>query len=279
MGALPLTLLPAYPALLLGLVRRDRLLSALAAALVGAHLLLAVAPAVGARPLTPEGERAPRLRVVVANLYVLNPDPLRTARALAALRPDVLVTPELTAEGLGALRGAGVLADLPHSAVDPAEETVGLFSRLPLQDVAYVRGNGRALPVATIAVAGVPVRLVSTHTLPPVGVLEVPWRRTLGDLAGQVRATPLPVVVVGDLNADRDHGALRELLRQGLRDVHDERGRGLARTWPAGFPLLHLDHVLVRDGVRGRLEVTGVTEVRLPGTDHRAVVADLAVVP
>ena len=42
---------------------------------------------------------------------------------------------------------------------------------------------------------------------------------------------------------------------------------------------LHLDHVLVRDGQGARIAVTRVREERVPGSDHRAVVADLAVLP
>ena len=89
----------------------------------------------------------------------------------------------------------------------------------------------------------------------------------------------LPLVVAGDLNADRDHALFRGLLDTGLWDAHDSVGRGLARTWPSALPLLHLDHVLVRDGQGGQLVVTAVREERVPGSDHRAVVTDLAVLP
>jgi endonuclease/exonuclease/phosphatase family metal-dependent hydrolase len=86
-------------------------------------------------------------------------------------------------------------------------------------------------------------------------------------------------VVLGDFNADRDHAPFRRLLDTGLRDAHDERGRGLARTFPSWLPVLHLDHVLVRDGNGARVVVRDVREVRLPGSDHLTVVTDLAVLP
>ena len=162
---------------------------------------------------------------------------------------------------------------------EAAEETVGLFSRWPLTAAALRAGAGRLLPRATVQVAGRPVRVLAAHTLPPVSLLQGDWRRGLLDLADEVRGTALPVVVAGDLNADRDHGAFRALLRTGLRDVADERGAGLQGTWPAGLPVLHLDHVLVRDGAGGRVGAADVRTVRLPGTDHRAVVADLALLP
>ena len=275
-GLVPWLLLPAYPALVVALLARDRL-AAGAAAVVAAVHLLAVLPAV--RPAAPAPPDAgARLRVAVANLYVLNPDPRATGEALRALDLDVLVVPELTTPGLTGLRASGLLTDLPHSVVEPgAVETTGLFSRTPLADVRVRAGAGRALPSATTSVAGRPVRVVSAHTLPPVGPLQHDWRRGLRLIARAAQARAAPVVVLGDLNGDRDHAAVRALLRTGLRDVHDERGRGLARTWPAALPLLHLDHVLVRDGSAARVVPTGVREVRLPGTDHLAVVADLAV--
>ncbi len=276
-GLLPLVLLPAYPALLVGVLRRDRVTTGLALALVAAHLLV-VAPAVTASPLAAGARSWPRLRVVVANLYVLNREPEATGTALRALHADVLVVPELDARGLAGLRASGLLDDLPYDVVDrdAAQETVGLLSRLPLLDVDVERANGRVLPRAGVDVGGVRVRLLAAHVLPPVWVLERRWRRTLTALADEARATPGPAVVLGDLNADRDHRAFRRLLDAGLRDAADERGRGLSSTWPAGAAFERLDHVLVRDG-SGRLAVLAVRTVRLPGTDHLAVVADVAV--
>lgn len=271
-GALPLTLLPAYAVLALAAALRRRLLAAGAALLVVAHLLV-VAPTLGADPLPPGAADAPRLRVVTANLYVRNPDPAAAGRALLALRPDVLVVPELDAAGLAGLRASGLLVALPHSVVDlrDREETVGLFSRLPLRDVTSRVAGGRDLPRATVTLAGQDVRVLSAHPYPPLSLFTDLWRASLADLRDEAAAVDLPLVVAGDLNADRDHAAFRDLLDTGLRDAHDSRGRGLARTWPASTPLLHLDHVLVRG-----LTVLDVREAQVPGSDHLAVVADLA---
>ena len=280
MGVLPLVLLPAYALLAYAVLRRQVLLIAVGTGLVVAHLLV-LAPTLGAAPLPPGAADAPRLRVVVANLYVLNPNPEQAGRALLAARPDVLVVPELTREGLFGLEASGLLAALPFSVVDleGREEGTGLFSRLPLTETSSRKITTRSLPRATVEVGGVAVRLLAAHPLPPVPVAEPLWRLALADLFGEVAGTDLPVVVAGDLNADRDHAPFRALLDSGLRDAHDERGRGLARTFPAGLPLLHLDHVLVRDGRSGRLAVLSVRELDVPGSDHLGVVTDLAVLP
>ena len=279
-GALPAVLLGSYAVLGIGLGLRRPLLATAGAALVVAHLLV-VAPAVREQPLPDGAADAPRLRVVTANLYVLNDTPEQAGRVLRGLRPDVLVVPELDRRGIAGLRAAGLLEDLPHAVVrlEAREETVGLLSRLPLRDVSLRATAGRVLPRATVEVGGVAVRLLPMHAVPPVWVLEPLWRGALDDLRREVGALDLPAVVAGDLNADRDHAALRALLDVGLRDAHDERGRGLARTWPAALPLLHLDHVLLRDGAAGRVSVLAVREVEIPGSDHLAVVADLAVQP
>ena len=277
-GALPLTLLPAYALVVVAALWRRRLLTAVALALVAAHLLV-VAPGLGPERVPAAAARAPHLRVVVANLFVLNPDPVAAGRALRALDADVVVVPELDARGLRALRRSGLLEDLPHVVAELGHrtETVGLLSRLPLDDVSTRPGGGRELPRATVDVGGTQVRLLAEHTLPPLSVLEVLWRARLADLETELRGLELPVVVAGDFNADRDHAPFRRLLEAGLRDAHDERGRGLARTFPAVLPVLHLDHVLVRDGEAAALEVLEVSEVRLPGSDHLTVVAELAV--
>lgn len=277
-GALPVVLLPAYPLLGAAVWLRSRRLVAVSAVLVAAHVLV-VAPTLRAAPLPDGAADAPRLRVVVANLYVRNPEPRRAAQTLRGLDADLLVVAELDARGLAGLHRAGLSDDLPHSVVeqDAGAETVGLFSRLPLRDVVLRRTGGRTLPRATVEVGGTPVRILTAHPLPPVPALEQVWRSSLVDLAGEVAGLDQPAIVAGDLNADRDHAVFRRLLATGLRDAHDERGRGLARTWPAAFPLLHLDHVLVRDAAAAELAVLAVREVRVPGSDHRAVVADLAV--
>lgn len=275
-GALPVTLLPAY-ALLVGFALRRRWRAALVAAAVVAVHVVVVVPT---QRTVPAGEGRP-LRVVTANLYVLNEMPEQAGRVLRALRPDVLVVPELDVDGLEGLRAAGLLDDLPFvmAPFDGRAETVGLLSRFPLRDQEVRRSGGRALPRATVAVGGRDLRLVGHHPFPPVHGFERLWRESLSDLRRDVEATDLPVVVAGDLNADRDHAVFRRLLDVGLRDAHDERGRGLVRTWPAVLPLLHLDHVLVRDGTAAGIGVADVSEERIPGSDHLAVVADLVVQP
>lgn len=275
MGLLPLLMLGAYPVLLAAMLLRRRRLAVLAVLLVGAQLLLA-APSLSAEPRPCAGTR---LRVVVANLLKSNPDPERAGRLLLSLRPDVLIVPELSERARVGLRDSGLLALLTEERVrdQAGRETVGLYSSLLLRDAQLLDVGEREWPRATVDVGGVPVRLLAVHPFPPVSPTAGRWRRSLAALDREVQATAGPLVAAGDFNADRDHASFRALLDGGVRDAHDELGRGLARTWPQPRPLLHLDHVLVRDGEGGQVAVCGVREQELPGSDHRAVVADLAV--
>ena len=87
-----------------------------------------------------------------------------------------------------------------------------------------------------------------------------------------------PTVVLGDLNASPFGSAYEDLTGPGLRGAHEAVGRGLATTWPNGaalLPPLRLDHVLISP----RLRVTSVREGRGAGSDHRPVIARLALAP
>ncbi|HEV3402239.1 MAG TPA: hypothetical protein VG078_10505, partial [Acidimicrobiales bacterium] len=74
------------------------------------------------------------------------------------------------------------------------------------------------------------------------------------------------------------HRGFCRLLDAGLHDAHAERRRWFVATWPIDMrplpPLSHIDHVLVSDQVA----VLDVWEGVGRGSDHRPVVADLAVV-
>lgn len=279
-GTLPLTLLPAYPALVLSAVTRDRWMALMAVVVIAAHLAICL-PRLHAAPITAAARTAPTLRIATANLYVANLEPVRAWQALRDLHLDVLVVPELSDAGLAALEQSGLRKDLPYLATTRTKgpETTGLLSRLPLTDVSVPLFVGRGQPEATVTVGGRRVRILGFHTQPAIGVFVHPWRAGFGRLEELVGQTDLPVVLAGDLNAGLDNGSMRHLLRtEHLRDAHAERGKGLATTWPAGLPFTAYDHVLVRDGAGARLEVLDVANERVPGSDHLAVVTTVAVV-
>jgi endonuclease/exonuclease/phosphatase (EEP) superfamily protein YafD len=80
--------------------------------------------------------------------------------------------------------------------------------------------------------------------------------------------------MAGDFNATLDHDAMRRVLDTGYEDAADVVGAGLQPTWPAGKKVpaaVAIDHVLADK----RVGVRAVSVHTVPGTDHRAVFAEL----
>jgi endonuclease/exonuclease/phosphatase (EEP) superfamily protein YafD len=120
-----------------------------------------------------------------------------------------------------------------------------------------------------------PVRLKAVHPAPPVNATAAPyWQDALAALPGSDGRGDVQILA-GDFNATLDHPELRGLLGRGYTDAADAAGKGFVWTWPArrrkrALPLT-IDHVLVDE----RVEVEKVVVVRVPGSDHRAVITTL----
>jgi endonuclease/exonuclease/phosphatase family metal-dependent hydrolase len=192
---------------------------------------------------------------------------------------DLLSLQELTPEEYRALRQAGLHRLLPEEAAytAPGSSGAGLFSRWPLEHAGLIPGSSQRLPMprAWLRVPGAgPVDAVDAHPVPPTNPHEVSnWERGLRSLPSADRWGAVRILL-GDFNATLDHEALREVLDRGYVDAADAAGQGLAPTWPRGHllpPTVTIDHVLVDERVRVR--DVGIHE--LPGSDHRAVTADL----
>lgn len=264
--------LPAWAVLALALARRRAVLALAALSVVLCHAVW-VAPGLIA---SHEPARGPRLRVVTANLLAVNDRPAELARELMAIDADVIVLEEVSPRWLPELEA--LFERHPHHDVFVRDDAFGIaiFSRRPLVRAEMIDLEGVPM-IDAIVDPGRPVRILGVHTLPPVDRrYAVVWRRQLALLAERAERSELPTIVLGDLNATSHSAALRRLERSGFRDAHDALGRGLATTWPNGlFPLpsLRLDHVLVGPGV----VALAVREGRGAGSDHRPVIADVAV--
>nr|WP_245769471.1 endonuclease/exonuclease/phosphatase family protein [Streptomyces indicus] len=214
------------------------------------------------------------LTVVSHNVSETNTAPERTARALAASGADVVALQEMPRSGEGSRSYRRELADrYPYATV---MEGVGLWSRFPLRDVAPV--EILPWPRALRATVGTPqgpvavyvAHLASVRVLPGAGFATRTRDESVAALAAAVRAERLPrVVVAGDLNGAVEDTALEPLTGQ-LRSAQGEAGAGFGLSWPAAFPAVRIDHILVR-GVTARSAWT------LPrtGSDHLPVAASL----
>jgi endonuclease/exonuclease/phosphatase family metal-dependent hydrolase len=217
------------------------------------------------------------------------------AALLRETRPDVVALEELDrrsffsawidhfdwiSEESGLEHGVfGAHRDVPRGSLAMRHGTA-LLSTLPLGDpesVAFRTSflDDKGLVVASIrppALGGREVDVVAIHLDPFFeGTRRAHVRRTIAELRGR---GPRPLVVMGDMNASWKEGAqsLGELARGlGLRpylapDAED--------TYPAGrHPWRRIDWILVS----GDLDFRGYRTLDAVVSDHRAVVAEIAV--
>ncbi|MFE9768129.1 endonuclease/exonuclease/phosphatase family protein [Streptomyces sp. NPDC005808] len=218
------------------------------------------------------------LRVATLNTDAGGADPGAVVELVRTERIDVLALEQLPPAGVAALDKAGLAALMPYRELHPEYDS-SIYSRRPLSR-GGTTDSDTAWPQTTaeITVAERPVKFVAVHTYYPLGDAGR-WTRDMTALASLARRGGPDTVFLGDFNASLDHAPMRGLLAAGLTDTHAELGHGWPRTWPVGLPvvppLVQLDHVLHGSGLAG----VSVGERTLPGTDHRAVVAVLALLP
>jgi endonuclease/exonuclease/phosphatase family metal-dependent hydrolase len=245
------------------------------AALAGAALTAAVAPR--ALPSRQPIAGGPVLRVLTANLLVGRADASAVVALAAAKLADVLFVQELTADAVSGLERAGLARLLPYRAIDPVAggpRGNGIYARYPLREEMTAPSGAR--PAARLDVPSAPpVRLVCAHPRPPRTSRAINaaarWRTELEMLP---RPGAAPAILAGDFNATFDHAQFRRLVRLGYVDAARQTGNGLVPTWaprPGQRGLLTIDHILVDP----RCAVLATSVHKLPGTDHRAVYAEI----
>ncbi|MFD8598207.1 endonuclease/exonuclease/phosphatase family protein [Kitasatospora sp. NPDC059646] len=273
MAALPYAVLLALPAPVLLAVLRRRWFAGAAVALVALQLWWLVPRAVPDGAEAPAG--APRLRLATSNAYLGGISPQAPVDLVRAQRVDALAVEELSESAAAALDAAGIRTLLPHREMAQGTDTA-IYTRLPVTgaaDPAWPTTN------VTVEVGGRPVVLVAVHTYYPLGDARK-WAAGMRALRDAAPGRTGNAVLLGDFNATLDHAPMRDLLATGLSDSHAELGAGLFPTWPEHNrdlpflpPLIQIDHVLHGE----RLAAVSVDEFTLARTDHRAVVAELAV--
>lgn len=213
------------------------------------------------------------LRVVSNNVQAGNPDPASTVQALIDSDADVVALQEFAVSERSSYERALAKA-YPHHAI---RGTVGVWSRHPIAAVTAVDlglGWDRALRAVIRAPAG-DVAVYVAH-MPSVRVdVDEGFTADQRDASAQalgeaIAQDPIPrVVLLADLNGNLYDRALAPITSQ-LESAQAAAGDGFGFTWPAGFPMARIDHVLIKG-------VTAADAWVLPrnGSDHRPVAADL----
>jgi len=246
------------------------------AAVVTACLGAAVLPrAIGSEAADAAGHET--LTVLAANVHVGSADPQALLGLVDRFHPDLLSVEELTPSFAAELHRAGIEGRLGHSLLQPQRGAggAGLYSRLPLPRLTKQTHFFFRMPRASIVLPDRRrLRVVAVHPFPPISGHVGAWQAAMESLPGTGAGTPW--VLAGDFNATLDHAELRDVLDRGYRDAADVTGEGLEPTFPTmGHrllpPTITIDHVLADR----RLGFADYGVVDLPGSDHRAVHAQL----
>jgi hypothetical protein len=263
---------------LIRFARARRWATGLAAAGVAAGLALHLAwfaPMIsGANP--PPREGAEPLRVMVANLYLGAADGAAVVRTASREDVDVLVVHEVTPGLLATMERAGVDGLFGHRAGRAGRTGEGtmVFADTRLGDATRLPTRWGSWQVSTDDFT-----LFAVHPHAPTDIAI--WRRDHHVIRTAV-ATVQPDLVVGDFNATPDHPPMRALAEAGYRSATELANEGWQPTWPAaaGASVLGLsvpNVVQIDDVLVGpTFAAVGTHTVDIPGSDHRALVAEVA---
>ena len=217
----------------------------------------------------------PQLRVLIANARKGSVPPEALIDLVRRERVDVLAMQELTPELAAGLERAGLPELLAHRTADPTlRGGSGIYTRRALRPLPPFLGATSAMAAGELDVPGaVAVRLISVHVAVPLDGSDLPrWRSDLRKLPAAPPSGPVQLLA-GDFNSTLDHHELRKLVDRGYRDAAEAVGAGFSPTWQGHrAPPVTIDHVLVPE----RVGVLGVEIHELPHSDHRAVLAVLA---
>jgi vancomycin resistance protein VanJ len=228
------------------------------------------------------------LTVVSQNVNADNPDPAGTARDLAATGADLLALEELAPQATGTYEQELAKAYPYHT----VQGTVGLWSRLPLSDTKPIdimdygpladtkpvdseMASNRALRT-TLATDHGPLTVYVAHlgsirVNPKAGFWTASRDIGVQALGKAIAADPNNrVVLLGDLNGTMDDRALADITSQ-MRSAQDAAGDGFGFTWPARFPVVRIDQLLVRGMDPERSWVLPAN-----GSDHLPVAAGIS---
>lgn len=249
-----------------------------AAALVAALATLLLAIAVLPREVgdgTVEANGRPTFVVLAANIHRGTADPAAVVALVDRYHPDLLSVEELTPRFARELAAAGLGSRLPNTVLETRRSSsgAGLYSRLPMRKLPSPRRFTFRMPRAELTLPdGGSLRVVGVHPFPPQPNRTSEWEEALASLPSAGRGAPW--VLAGDFNGTFDQSQFRGVVDRGYQDAGDVAGMGLEPTFPSGghmIPPVTIDHVLADR----RLGVVSYSVAEIPGSDHRAVEAEL----
>jgi endonuclease/exonuclease/phosphatase (EEP) superfamily protein YafD len=284
---LPYVLILAWPITLVAALAREWPLACAGALVVAYHLALVI-PRVRSDRTPRWVARAPRLDLVVANVYIDNETPRAMADQLVASGADVVVILEWNDTFAEAFAAAGAGEVYPHRLCNDSDKPdyiVTVASRVPFDQHSKVVTAGPLLVThAVIACGSRPFTVLAVHPtamVDPGGYPE--WQAQLDAMIAYIPTVAGPFAIAGDFNSTRYRPEFQRLLEAGLIDAHDTLGRGLSTSFrlaatgalAAAGSVVRLDHALLSEGVWP----VAARDLEACGSDHVPFLVTLAVRP
>lgn len=229
-------------------------------------------------PRSPPATTGTRLRVVSANLLVVNETPEVLAAELERFDADVYFLQELSAEWDEQFERLGFWRRYPFNRRINGEDAFGaaIASRLPVRDLEVFWSADLPQVRGVLHLDDRDVELVNIHLLPPRTLDYTRYYHLGAEALLEIvrRFGGRSFIVAGDFNSTPDSDFATRM-RDLADDAWESGGRGFGFTWPNGMfslPPIRLDHVFVSRDL-------GVLAVRVgdgAGSDHRPVLADIA---
>lgn len=279
----PWLAVPAAVAFALAVPGRSRWLQCVAAVLLLCQLFW-LFPLDAARPAASSSAAAAvELKAMNINAEFGQADAVRIVQLVRDNGIGLLTVQEHTQALEERLTSAGLDVLLPHRISDPTDDGAGsaVYSSQALEQVGLIPDTPFRMPTVRLTAGqggkAAVLEVTNVHALPPVDARVDQWR---SDLAAVARLADRPGnrLLIGDFNATYDHAEFRQLLvaGPGLVDVGTASGSRLVPTWPMEGPRLPgitIDHLVTSRQVGS----SGYQVQTVPGTDHAAVLATLAI--
>lgn len=293
----PWMVLPAAFAFMLAVVGRRRWVIIVTAALLAVQLFWLFPMDAGKPEALPAGTPTVALKVMSLNSEYGEADAAAIVKLVRDNGVQLLAIQEHTQGLEDRLESAGLDGVLPNRVSEPHDDASGgaVYSVFPLEPNGRLPDTPFRIDVTRVLVSNpgsgskATLNLTNVHALPPVDERIDQWRSDLVKIARQA-SSPGNHLLMGDYNSTYDHFEFRALLDKALGDgpvadgpqgtklvdVGTASGARFSPTWPMeGLPLpgIVIDHMVTSP----RISSSDYAVHRVPGSDHAAIMATLAV--
>ena len=214
-----------------------------------------------------------QITVVSSNVLWSNEKPKAAAERLLSHHPDVLVMVEHASRLAVHLPEGNFLSWPVPDGVTSSE--VSVWSPHDIKEVGFAGVGSRRLPIVEVTIGEQVWRVLPIHTQAPTTKrLQRAWERQLSGLSLSISRLSNIDVVCGDFNAAITHSQMRRTIKESGYSNAIAPLTAQRATWgPRGiYGLMAIDHMLVSNSV----SVGDTKVVRIPGSDHKAIVACLS---